>query len=82
MARQAIDAADGFVVATSRASFEMVEKTARMGCPILVAVSAPTELAVTKAQEANLTLVALARADGHAVFAGAERLIESVLELV
>jgi FdhD protein len=82
MAREAIDAADGFVVATSRASFEMVEKTARMGCPILVAVSAPTELAVTKAQEANLTLVALARADGHAVFAGGERLIESELEPV
>jgi FdhD protein len=80
LARQSVDAADGFVVATSRASFEMVEKAARMGCPILVAVSAPTELAVTKAQEANLTLVALARADGHAVFAGGERLIESVME--
>jgi len=79
MARRAIDAADGFAVATSRASFEMVEKTARMGCPILVAVSAPTELAVIKAQEANLTLVALARADGHAVFAGAERLVEMEL---
>ncbi len=82
MARQKIDAVDGFVVATSRASFEMVEKTARMGCPILVAVSAPTELAVIKAQEANLTLVALARADGHAVFSGGERLIESELEPV
>jgi FdhD protein len=35
---------------------------------------------VTKAQEANLTLVALARADGHAVFAGGERLIESAME--
>jgi FdhD protein len=80
LARQGVDAASGFVVATSRASFEMVEKTARMGCPILVAVSAPTELAVTKAQEANLTLVALARADGHAVFAGGERLIESAME--
>lgn len=79
MAREGIDAADGFVVATSRASFEMVEKTARMSCPILVAVSAPTELAVAKAQEANLTLVALARADGHAVFAGAERFVEMEL---
>ncbi|NQE61847.1 formate dehydrogenase accessory sulfurtransferase FdhD [Caulobacter sp. RHG1] len=70
------DAARGFVVVTSRCSFEMVEKAVRIGCPILVAVSAPTELAITKANEANLTLVALARADGHAVFAGGERLFE------
>lgn len=80
MARDGIDAATGFVVVTSRCSFEMVEKTARMGCPILVAVSAPTDLAVAKAQEAGITLVALARADGHAVFAGGERLIESSME--
>jgi len=80
LARAEIDAATGFVVVTSRCSFEMVEKTARMGCPILVAVSAPTELAIAKAEEANLTLVALARADGHAVFAGGERLVESELE--
>lgn len=80
MAREGRDAAAGFVVVTSRCSFEMVEKAARMGCPILVAVSAPTELAIKKAEEANLTLVALARADGHAVFAGGERLVESRLE--
>ena len=80
MARAGTDPATGFVVVTSRCSFEMVEKTARMGCPILVAVSAPTELAIAKAQEANITLVALARADGHAVFAGGERLLESELE--
>ena len=80
MARAGTDAAAGFVVVTSRCSFEMVEKAARMGCPILVAVSAPTELAIAKAEEANLTLVALARADGHAVFAGGERLVETELE--
>jgi len=80
MARAGTDAATGFVVVTSRCSFEMVEKVARIGCPILVAVSAPTELAIAKAEEANLTLVALARADGHAVFAGGGRLVETVLE--
>lgn len=80
LARGGIAASQGFVVVTSRCSFEMVEKAARMGCPILVAVSAPTELAISKAQEANMTLVALARADGHAVFAGGERLIESRME--
>ena len=65
---------------TSRCSFEMVEKTVRLGCPILVAVSAPTALAIDRAQAANLTLVALARADGHAVFAGAERLTDRKME--
>lgn len=80
MARQGIDAAEGFAVVTSRCSFEMVEKTARMGCPILVAVSAPTDLAIAKAEEAGITLVALARPDGHAVFAGGERLIETQSE--
>ena len=82
LARAEIDAGSGFVVVTSRCSFEMVEKTARMGCPILVAVSAPTDLAIVKAQEAGITLVALARADGHAVFAGGERLIETQSEPV
>ncbi|MDR6626105.1 formate dehydrogenase accessory sulfurtransferase FdhD [Caulobacter segnis] len=82
LARADIDAASGFVVVTSRCSFEMVEKTARMGCPILVAVSAPTDLAIAKAEEAGITLVALARADGHAVFAGGERLIETQPEPV
>lgn len=80
MAREGVDPAAGFVVVTSRCSFEMVEKTARMGCPILVAVSAPTDLAIAKAEEAGITLVALARSDGHAVFAGGERLIETQWE--
>ncbi|HET6969631.1 MAG TPA: formate dehydrogenase accessory sulfurtransferase FdhD [Phenylobacterium sp.] len=75
LAREGLDPAAGFVVVTSRCSFEMVEKTARMGCPMIVAVSAPTDLAIRKAEEAGVTLVALARADGHAVFSHAERLI-------
>lgn len=82
LARANIEATSGFVVVTSRCSFEMVEKTARISCPILVAVSAPTDLAVAKAEEAGMTLVALARADGHAVFAGGERLVETQAEPV
>ncbi|MBO9711023.1 MAG: formate dehydrogenase accessory sulfurtransferase FdhD [Caulobacter sp.] len=76
------DAAGGFVVVTSRCSFEMVEKAARMGCSILVAVSAPTDLAICRAEEAGVTLVALARADGHTVFTRPERLFDATLELV
>jgi FdhD protein len=64
----------GFVVVTSRCSFEMVEKTARLGCPMIVAVSAPTDLAIARAEAAGVTLVALARSDGHTVFSHPQRL--------
>lgn len=74
LARNGIEPSHGFVLVTSRCSFEMVEKAARMGCPMIVAVSAPTDLAIEKAQEAGITLVALARADGHTIFSHPERL--------
>jgi FdhD protein len=73
--RASIHPADGFIVVTSRCSFEMVEKTARLGCPMIVAVSAPTDLAIQRAEEAGVTLVALARADGHTVFSRRDRLL-------
>lgn len=66
--RQGLDPAAGFVVVTSRASFEMVQKTVRLGAPILVAISGPTGLAVRVAEEAGLTLVGFARADRHTVY--------------
>lgn len=80
MAREERSALAGFVVVTSRCSFEMVEKTVRMGCSILIAVSAPTDLAIRRAEESGLTLVALARADGHTVFTYPERLLDAALE--
>ena len=80
MAREDRSALAGFVVVTSRCSFEMVEKTVRMGCSILVAVSAPTDLAIRRAEESGLTLVALARADGHTVFTYPERLLDAAPE--
>ncbi|MBI1682630.1 formate dehydrogenase accessory sulfurtransferase FdhD [Caulobacter hibisci] len=80
MAREGRDASAGFVLVTSRCSFEMVEKAVRMGAAMIVAVSAPTDLAVRRAEEAGLTLVALARADGHMVFSRPDRLVEAVLE--
>jgi len=52
----------------------MVQKAAVIGAPILVAVSAPTTLAVRTAQAAGLTLCAVARADGFEVFTHPERL--------
>jgi FdhD protein len=65
---------DGFVVVTSRASFEMVEKTATFGARTLVAISAPTALAIARARDLDVTLVGIARRDGIAVFHGAERI--------
>ncbi len=73
---EGLDPAKAFIVVTSRCSYEMVEKAAMGGVSVLVAISAPTALAIRKAEEAGLTLVALARADGHAVFTRAERIVE------
>lgn len=64
------DASEGFVLVTSRASFEMVEKTAIFGAGTLVAISAPTSLAIERANALGLTLVCIARADSATVFAG------------
>jgi FdhD protein len=52
----------------------MVDKAAVAGFPVLVAISAPTALAIRKAQEAGIALIALARADGAVLFTGAERI--------
>jgi FdhD protein len=68
LAQQKVDAADGMVLLTSRVSVEMVQKTAAMGAPLMVAVSAPTTLAVRMADTAGITLAAIARADGFEVF--------------
>lgn len=48
---------------TSRCSYELVEKTVRAGVPLLVTVSAPTDLAVRRARAAGLALGAVARDD-------------------
>ena len=67
-------AADGVVVISSRVSIEMVQKAVLMGTGILVAVSAPTALAVRAAAAAALTLVAVARDDGFEVFSEPRRI--------
>jgi FdhD protein len=69
------DATRGVVVLTSRVSVEMVQKAAMLGAPILVAISAPTALAVRTAEACGLTLAAVARADGFEVFAHPHRIM-------
>lgn len=63
LARTGIDPAAGFILLSARCSYELVEKTVRAGCPMLVTISAPTSLAAERAVQAGLTLVALARTD-------------------
>ncbi len=67
-------AATGILVLTSRISIELVQKAARMGAPVLVAVSAPTALAVRVAEQAGMTLVGVSRNDGFEVFCREERI--------
>jgi FdhD protein len=63
LARQDIEPSQGFIVMTSRCSYELVEKTVRAGCPLLVTISAPTDLAVRRAAAAGLALAVVARGD-------------------
>jgi FdhD protein len=72
--RAHIDPRTGAIVLTSRVSLDMIQKTAAIGAPALIAASAPTAHAVRLADEAGLTLVANARADGFDVFARPDRL--------
>lgn len=74
--RTGIQAGGGIVLLTSRVSVEMVQKTAVAGAPIIVAMSAPTALALKTAQEAGVTLVAVARADGFEVFTHPHRIAD------
>lgn len=62
------------VVVTSRVSVEMVQKTAALGAPVLIAVSAPTTLAIRTAEAAGITLVAVARDDGFEIFTRPDRI--------
>jgi FdhD protein len=74
--RAGLDPAAAVLVVTSRCSYEMVDKAACAGVALLVAISAPTALAIQRAEAAGMTLVALARGDGHTVFAGRERIVD------
>lgn len=75
LARRAGPQEAGLLLLTSRVSVEMVQKAAVAGAQILVAVSAPTALAVRTAEAAGITLVAVARADGFEVFTHPGRIV-------
>jgi FdhD protein len=74
LARAGADFGSGYMLITSRASYEMVQKCATLGISLLVALSAPTAFAVRLAEQTGLTLVAFARRDRHVVYANPWRL--------
>jgi len=75
MARDGIDAAKGAFVLTSRVSVELVQKAAVIGCPMLIAVSAPTAHALRLADAAGITVAAFARGDGFDLYSHPSRII-------
>lgn len=74
MARRGIDGTGAAVAITSRVSVEMVQKVAMSGVPLLIAISAPTLLAIETADEAGITLVAVVRGADFEIFTHARRI--------
>ncbi|MGX2040796.1 formate dehydrogenase accessory sulfurtransferase FdhD [Methylocaldum sp. MU1018] len=77
LARRGADFGGGFVIVTSRASYEMVQKCASVGISFLAAISAPTGLAVRLAEDAKVTLIGFARGENYVVYANPQRLLHN-----
>jgi len=77
MAERGLGFQNGFLLITSRASVEMVQKAATVGISSLIAISAPTALAVRTAQAAGMTLVAFARGEEFVAYAHGDRIIDT-----
>lgn len=73
--RVGFDPASGFVLISSRASYEMVYKAAAAGMEVLVAVSAPTTLAIDFAHRSGITLVGFARPGRHNIYTFSGRIL-------
>jgi len=66
----------GFMITTSRASYEMVQKATAVSVTILVAISAPTALAIRLAQASGLTLIGFARDNSCVIYSHSQRFTE------
>lgn len=76
--RQRETLAGGAALVTSRASYEMVQKTANVGIGVLAAISGPTALAVRLADQAGITLAGFVRPGRHVVYSHPKRLVPNV----
>lgn len=65
---QNFDLSKGFVVMTSRASYELIRKCAVLNIALLATISAPTSMAIQMAQTAGLTLASFCRGEGFVVY--------------
>jgi len=74
--RHGVAAAQGIVVLTSRVSIELIQKSARLGAPVIAAVSAPTATGIRLAEQCGITLVAVARGQDFEVFTHPERIVD------
>lgn len=77
LCRTGFDQGPGFALVSSRASYEMIYKSAAAGFEILVAVSAPTALAIEFAQRCGITLVGFARPGRHNIYTFDSRIHDS-----
>ncbi|MBC7787344.1 MAG: formate dehydrogenase accessory sulfurtransferase FdhD [Methylophilaceae bacterium] len=68
LAKSSIDITSGFILTTSRASYEMVQKTVSAGVQLLAAVSAPTGLAIRMADKSGLALVGFLRDKSYVIY--------------
>ena len=81
LARAGTTASSGFVVVTSRASYEMIQKAAVCGVELVAAISRPTGLAIRFAEAAGVTLVGLLRGESANVYTHPERIHPLSLEV-
>ncbi|ENU29984.1 formate dehydrogenase family accessory protein FdhD [Acinetobacter sp. CIP-A165] len=68
LAEQNMDVAEGFVVMTSRASYELIRKCAQYNIALLATISAPTSMAIEMAKQSNLTLASFCRGDSFVLY--------------
>jgi len=74
LAAKGLPFSQGCAIITSRASYEMVQKAATVGIPLLAAISAPTGLAIEFAKQCGVTLLGFVRQDGHVIYTHPQRL--------
>ncbi len=77
--RAGYNGGDGVIAVTSRLSVEMVQKAASLGSAVLLAISAPTALAIRTAEAAGMTLAALVRGQDFEIFTNADRIVPGAI---